>query len=418
MRSGNPLDSMINSAKALAPARRENILVVDDTQVNLQLLMSLLGGQGYKVRPVPSGKLALSSIRASRPDLILLDINMPGLSGYEVCEALKNDPATHDIPIIFVSVKDEAQDKVKAFALGGVDYITKPFQPEEVLMRVETHLKLCQLQRNLQEQNAQLEREIRERKRSEEEVRELNRELDLRVQQRTAELELTTNELQDFLYAASHDLKTPLRGISQLVHWLSHDYAQAFDEKGKQWNELLINRVKRMDKLLDGILEYSRVGRKMRPRQPVQLQPLVARMIERLDPPEELSILFETPLPEISGEKVVLDTVFFHLIENAVKFMRPSGGQVRIGYREEASQWTFWVADNGSGIDAKYHGKIFQMFQSLHPRDDGENLGIGLALIKKILDVRGGGIWLESEVGKGCRFFFSWPKLSTGNALE
>ena len=404
------------SAKTNSKNWRESILVVDDTQANLRLLMDLLGSQGYRVRPVPSGELALNSIRVSRPELILLDINMPGLSGYEVCEALKNDPATCDIPIIFVSVKDEALDKVKAFSLGGVDYITKPFQAEEILMRVETHLKLGRLRRSLQERNAQLEDEIRERKRAEEDTLKLNRELDRRVRQRTEELELTANELQDVLYVVSHDLKTPLRGISQLVHWLSHDYAAAFDEKGKDWTILLLNRVKRMDKLLDGILDYSRVGRKMGSRQPIELEVLVTRTIERLSSSGKLSICVETPLPEISGEKDVLETVFFHLLDNAVKFLGDSGGQIRIGCREEESLWTFWVADNGPGIEAKYHEKIFQMFQTLHPRDDGSNLGIGLALIKKILNVRGGRIWLESEVGKGCTFFFSWPKMELENA--
>lgn len=412
MRVENPQRNTIDSVET--SARRESILVVDDTQANLRLLMNLLGNQGYKVRPVPNGELALISVRASSPDLILLDINMPGLSGYEVCETLKCDPETRDIPIIFVSVKDEALDKIKAFSLGGIDYVTKPFQPEEVLMRVETHLKLCRLQRSLQERNTQLENEIRERKHAEDEVRDLNRELDRRVQQRTAELELATSELQDFLYAASHDLKTPLRGINQLAHWLSEDYASALDEKGKEWNTLLINRVKRMDKLIDGILEYSRAGRKMEARQLIQLQPLLVRIIKRVKPPEELSILFEAPLPEMFCEKNMLETVFFHLIENAVKFMEAPDGQIRIGCREEASLWTFWVADTGPGIDVKYHEKIFQIFQSLQPHDDGENLGIGLALTKKILGLRGGRIWLESKIGVGSRFLFTLPKLPMG----
>ena len=416
MHSETLQNDMIHSGET--DARRESILVVDDTQANLRLLMNILGSQGYKVRPVPSGELAISSIKASIPDLILLDINMPGLSGYEVCETLKNDPVTCAIPIIFVSVKDDVLDKVKAFALGGVDYITKPFQSEEVLIRVKTHLSLCRLQRSLLERNAQLEHEITERKRAEKAVQILNRELDQRVKQRTVELELTTKELQDLLYAVSHDLKTPLRGISRLAHFLSQDYASAFDAQGKEWNTLLINRVKRMDKLLDGILEYSRIGRKSESRVAVLLEPLVTRMFERTGPPEECSLLFETALPEVVGETSVLETVFFHLLDNAVKFMGPAGGQLRIGCRDDGAHWTFWVADSGPGIDAKYHEKIFQIFQSLDPHDAGENLGIGLALIKKILELRGAGIWLESELGKGSTFCFTWPKLSPENAPE
>ncbi len=159
-------------------APQVSVLVVDDTPDNLRLLSRMLSKRGYNVRPVPSGKLALTSAQAEPPDLILLDIMMPEMDGYEVCERLKDDENTRDIPVIFLSALSEVQDKVKAFAVGGVDYITKPFQAKEVLARVETHLALRELQKGLEEKNAQLRQEIAARQKAEQGLREYQRQLE------------------------------------------------------------------------------------------------------------------------------------------------------------------------------------------------------------------------------------------------
>lgn len=168
-----------------------SIVIVDDTRANLRLLARILSEQGYNVRPAPNGPHALTAIRAKGPDLVLLDIKMPEMSGYEVCEQLKTDERTRDIPIIFISALNDIFDKVKAFSIGGVDYITKPFQPEEVLARVKAHLTIRQQQQRIQEQNtaletrnfaalelnSQLQAEIRERRRAEAELEKANQEL-------------------------------------------------------------------------------------------------------------------------------------------------------------------------------------------------------------------------------------------------
>lgn len=137
-----------------------DIMVVDDTPANLRLLSQMLAEEGYRVRPVPDGALALTAVQAEPPDLILLDVRMPGMSGYEVCELLKADSQTHDIPVIFISALDAIQDKVRAFAVGGEDYVTKPFHVEEVLARVGTHLALRNLQRQLQDANRKMAQEL------------------------------------------------------------------------------------------------------------------------------------------------------------------------------------------------------------------------------------------------------------------
>ena len=176
-----------------------DILVVDDTPANLNLLTEMLKERGYRVRPVPSGKLAIQAIRNKQPDLILLDINMPEMNGYEVCAQLKADAALKDIPVLFISALTETMDKVKAFSVGGVDYVTKPFQFEEVHARVETHLRIHFLQRQLSEQNENLERLVAKR------TREL-----AKAYERLQELGRLKN---NFLRMISHEIRTPANGV-------------------------------------------------------------------------------------------------------------------------------------------------------------------------------------------------------------
>src|ERR1017187_7826016 len=179
-----------------------SILVVDDAPANLQVLTGMLKDRGYKTRPVPSGKLSLQAAKAHRPDLILLDINMPEMNGYEVCEHLKADDQLKGIPVIFISALNEQMDRVKAFAIGGVDYLTKPFQMEELHARVETHLKLRRLQIELEETNAQLAKANGVLCRKQEELSDLHHRKD------------------EFLAMLSHELRNPLAPILNAVHLL------------------------------------------------------------------------------------------------------------------------------------------------------------------------------------------------------
>ncbi|MBF0287564.1 MAG: response regulator [SAR324 cluster bacterium] len=174
----------------------ENILVVDDTPENLHLLVRILEGQGYMVRPAPNGRLALSGAMAIPPDLILLDIKMPEMDGYEVCSQLKSDEKTANVPIIFISALHESMDKVKGFSAGGVDFITKPFQKDEVLARVKTHLALRNVQKELEYKNTLLTQEIADRKEIEEELRKYQNQLEELVSTRTAELTASNQRLQ------------------------------------------------------------------------------------------------------------------------------------------------------------------------------------------------------------------------------
>jgi light-regulated signal transduction histidine kinase (bacteriophytochrome) len=230
------------------------------------------------------------------------------------------------------------------------------------------------------------------------------------LRESTAQLEASNRELSDFAHSVSHDLKAPLRGISQLAGWIKEDYVKALDEGGQKKLDLLIGQTKHMHNLIDGILQYSRVGRVEAVERRVDLNQLVQETIELLAPPKNMRISVLNKLPTIVGVRTHFEQVFQNLLSNAMNFMDKAEGSVRIGCVEEEDEWQFSVADNGPGIEEKYYDKIFQIFQTLAPRDEVESTGIGLTLVKKAVEAWGGRIWVESKVGEGSTFFFTLPK--------
>ncbi|MCJ7674382.1 MAG: PAS domain S-box protein, partial [Sedimentisphaerales bacterium] len=251
--------------------------------------------------------------------------------------------------------------------------------------------------------------DITERKQAEKALEKLNKDLELAV----LNLGRSNKELQDFAYVVSHDLKAPLRGIKTLAQWITTDYAERLDQNGKEQMNLLLSRVDRMHNLIDGILQYSRVGRVKENKVQINLNELVSEVTDMVAPPENISITVENELPVIEFERTRITQVFQNLLSNAVKFMDKPEGQVKIGCVEEDGFWKFTVADNGPGIEEKYFEKIFEMFQTLAPRDDVESTGVGLTVAKKIVELYGGRIWVESKVGEGSTFFFTLPKQKT-----
>ena len=252
--------------------------------------------------------------------------------------------------------------------------------------------------------------DITVRKQAEEALHRFNEELELRVRRRTAELERANRELNEFAYIVSHDLKAPLRGINQLTHWLQEDYAGALGEKGQEQLDLLSDRVKRMDALIDGVLRYSRATRDSECAEPTDLNILVPQVIDTLAPPPHITIRIDHTLPVITGDPVQLTQVFQNLLSNAVKFMDKPDGTITIDCVDSGDAWTFGVKDNGPGIETRHHERIFQIFQSAVPQDNYESTGIGLTVVKKIVEFYGGHIGVESDVGQGTIFTFSLPK--------
>ena len=251
----------------------------------------------------------------------------------------------------------------------------------------------------LERVNRELESEIRERKGTED-----------KLQRYASQLEEVNEELKSFAYIASHDLKAPLRAVSQLAYWISHDYRDMIDEKGAELLMLLRGRVERMDRLINGILQYSRIGRVQEKKRHLDLQVLVREVIDALGPQEGITVTVDGPLPRVVADRTRMEQVFQNLLSNAVKFMDKPVGEVRVGCTDEETHWNLYVADNGPGIDPKYHKKVFQIFQTLSLHDDPDSSGIGLTVAEKIIRLYGGRIWLESGPGRGLTVFFTLPK--------
>lgn len=250
--------------------------------------------------------------------------------------------------------------------------------------------------------NARLEGEIKIRK-----------EIQAKQYQILATLQSANKDLSDFAYIVSHDLKAPLRGIKTLAEWIKADYADKIDEQGREQMDLLSNRVDRMHNLIEGILQYSRVGRVKEDSAVVDLNEAVAEVIDLIAPPANISITTDNELPTITCEPTRIRQVFQNLLSNAVKYMDKPQGQITVGCVEEDLCWRFSVADNGPGIEEKYFDKIFQMFQTLRPRDEFESTGVGLTVVKKIVEMYGGKTWVESVPGEGSTFLFTLPKQET-----
>lgn len=362
-----------------------DILVVDDTPAHLQMLSTMLKERGHKVRPVPSGKLALQVVRLVQPELILLDTNMPEMNGYEVCQELKADPQLADIPVIFISANTDTLDKVKAFSVGGVDYVTKPFQFDEIEARVETHLKIRRLQASLSESNTQL---------------------------RT--LEQYKTDLTDMLV---HDLRTPLTslllGLTTMDNFgdLNDMQQELLSTSIQSGNTLLgmINDLLDISKMEDGSLKLTL--------EEVSPADLVSAAILQVQPlAQDKSLLLKTDiateLPTLYADRSQLQRTLTNLLANACKFT-PEKGTITVSVQHAAPEnaFLFCVSDTGEGIPQEAFERIFEKFGQAEMRRSGHfySTGLGLTLCKMVVEMHGGRIWVESQLGEGATFLFTLP---------
>ncbi|MEG3896114.1 MULTISPECIES: response regulator [unclassified Microcoleus] len=417
-----------------------NILVVDDTPENLRLLSTMLTHRGYAPRCVINGKMALRACNSHPPDLILLDIMMPEMNGYEVCKHLKSEAKTREIPVIFISAKDEIFDKVNAFAVGAVDYISKPFQFEEVLARIESHLTLRNLQKQLKEQNLLLQEEINSRLVVEKNIHEQNKILQQEISNRRAvekvlqeqnlllqqeisnrqhaesallksnqELARSNAELEQFAYVASHDLQAPLATIASYAQLLEKRYKDQLDSQASKFIGNIVHGCTRMQSLIDDLLEYSRVGRSQKPFQLTDCNHAVQQAIANLQGAirDTQAVVTVSELPAVMGDSSQLVQLFQNLVGNAIKYRHDAPPVVHITACKQEENWLFSVSDRGIGIALQHQKRIFQIFQRLHTQKEYSGTGIGLAICQKIVERHGGCIWVDSEPGKGSTFHFT-----------
>ncbi len=361
------------------------ILIVDDNPVNLGVLSKALEPKGYMIQVAPNGETALIILSKSElPHLILLDIMMPGIDGYETCRRIKADELTRDIPVIFLTANNQTEDIVKGFEVGGVDYITKPFNHDEVNARIETHINLERFKKNLKQKNLELE--------------ELN---DIKNQ---------------FLGMASHDLRNPLSSIMGFSEMLKEDIDDLSKEERDEYLDTICSVSKQMLNLVNELLNVSVIesGKLQLKYINSSLKRLVETRIRLYEAPAgKKNIILKSNLediPEFQFDPNRIGQVLDNLITNAIKFS-PVGKRIHITLEKEENLCTVNIRDEGPGISQEDQSKMFQHFQKLSAKPTGgeSSTGLGLAIAKKMVDAHNGTLGVKSALGEGANFFIKIP---------
>ena len=385
-----------------------NILLVDDSPQNLLAMAELLRAPDYNLVKAGSGAEALRHLLKMDFAVILLDIQMPGMDGFETAALIRERAKTKHTPIIFVSgVEKRAENVEKGYSLGAVDYLFKPIAPSFLKTKVSVFVELYQKKELEKKAAALFEKNELEKK--------ANKHLALLAE----ELAKSNAELEQFAYIASHDLQEPLRKIKSFTELLSKRYQGKLDEKADEFIYYITDGAERMQRLISGLLTYSRITTQGNPLEPVDFNRLMqqVRNMIQMKIEETKTVLKVGNLPVLKVDAIQMGRVFQNFILNAIKFNVEKSPIIHVSAKQiEESQnkiWKFSIQDNGIGIDPVQSERIFRIFQRLHAKGQYPGEGMGLAICKKIVERHGGRIWVESDgQGKGTTFCFT---LSSGD---
>ncbi len=406
------------------------ILLVDDQPANLVALEAILAPLGHTLVSVDSGAAALKALLSDDFAVILLDVRMPGLDGYETAALIRQRERSAHTPIIFLTADASDRDAtLRAYDQGAVDFLEKPFEPRILRAKVAIFVSLYLQGEQLERQASSLREQERAAVRAEaarqaaewlgeqerahverlEEERRVAEQHAVALALVTAELLGSNRELEQVAYGASHDLKAPLRGVGIVCDWLEDDLAGVMTDDVKRHLAQLRGRVVRMVAIVDGILAFARVGEGRAQPESVDVGALLRDVVELLPAREGATIEIAPAMPIACVQRELLEQVFANLVGNALKYARRADARVDVGVSEGERFFEFRVTDNGPGIAPQHHERIWSLFQRLESQQEIEGTGVGLALVKKIVEGEGGRAWVESQLGQGATFRFTWP---------
>lgn len=421
------------------------ILIVDDNPTNLKVLSDTLKDLGWEILVAVDGESAIEQVEYAKPDLILLDVMMPGIDGFETCRRLKSSPSTKDIPIIFTTALGEIEDKMRGFDLGAVDYITKPFRQEEVLARIQVHLKLRLLNQNLEQHNQQLHHEIKERRIAEAALKKMTEELEIRVKDRTLELQIAKEEADranraksEFLARMSHELRTPLNAILGFAQVLKKENISS--ENQHQYLDIILQSGQHLLQLINDILELSKIEAGKSELHEVnidlfQLLKSIDKMLSLKAQSKHLTLIFDL-LDNVDRfvktDEGKLRQILINLIDNSIKFTEQGWIKVQVDQycpdedpegAQENRCLMFKIKDTGIGIAPNDMESLFDVFfQTNQSLKMNQGTGLGLPITREFIKLMGGDILVTSTLGEGTIFDFYIPvqvaESGTQNSLQ
>ena len=404
--SAGPPDRLTALSPSASPSPspdQVNILLVDDQPANLLALEAMLQGLGQNLIKAESGREALKWLLTHDVAVILLDVKMPDMDGFETAELIRQRDKSRDIPIIFLTAADKTHtEAVRGYAVGAVDYLVKPVVPEFVRSKVSVFVELAKKSEQLRRQAEQL----REGEQAARDLAEARAEL-------VRELEHKNQELESFSYAVSHDLRAPLRRIEAFSRAVL-DSQDRLDADGRRYFDRIQEASRQMSQLIDDVLHLSKVTRAELRSQEVDLSALASAILERLREGEPARTVESKVRPAVvaQGDGQLLRIALVNLLENAWKFTaRQSAARIEFGMTSVAGEPTYFVRDNGAGFDMAYVDRLFGPFQRLHLASEFPGSGIGLATVRRIIHRMGGRVWAEGLVGQGATFSFTLGRL-------
>lgn len=365
------------------------VLVCEDNADLASYISSLLK-DFCQVRLAKDGQEGLQEVKSWSPELVISDVMMPNTDGIALCKAIKSDETLSGIVVVLLTALTHRDAMIKGWEAKADEYLFKPFHPEELITRIRSLLSIAADRKKTMEW----------------------------IEHKNEELANANAELEAFSYSVSHDLRAPLRAIYGYSEMLREDYGSVLGEDGNKFLRTLMDSTKRMENLIDNLLEFSRVGRKELHNSTFDLTEVVTSVVEVLKEQSKSKAEFVIhPLRTVNSDKDLMSYVFQNLISNAVKYSsKKASPRVEIGMEYTEQGRAFYVKDNGAGFDMKYYSRLFGVFQRLHRQDDFEGTGVGLAIVHRIITRYKGKIWGEGKLGEGACFYFTLGDSSTGKS--